>query len=551
MSSKKTTWHSEEPTIPMLDTWIKNEYNVLLKGRHGVGKTSLVLAAFKNQGWEINKDFVYFNAPTMDPYTDICGVPYVVTDEKGNKSLEIIKPSNIKNLSLQAIFIDEINRSHKKIRNALMELIQFRSINGISFPNLKIVWAAINPEEDDDLSFDVEKLDPAQEDKFHIHLEVPYKPNLSYFAKKYNDPDLAKSVCDWWHNQPELVKLSVSPRRLEYAIDIYKKTGNLKYALPVEASLSSLKESIDSYNPVKTLLSMLDKNDKESQKNLRKWLAIDNNLHGIEKFICENKEIMQKVLHFISDERLISFISKHKEVQEEIKTNPEKYYKVINDLAENSTNKYLKKTCSILVKRMNPNYSPIEEIKTNTPSKKNLNISTRKVKQIKSNYQIVKEYSNCPFEKQKPNEEIKENIYHYIKASSNEQIDSSICKIKEILNSDLNQKEINILIKVLNEYAYTMSIQNEIANEFNTDPFIKNKEAINFLVYNWGRFNDFNFEKFFNTAPFLVTKVLCHYADQNISYLGVQKVKNDIFHNEPDTLAFQKESNDIEDILSE
>ena len=40
---------------------------------------------------------------------------------------------------------DELNRAKPKVRNAVMELIQFRSINGIKFNNLRMIWAAINP----------------------------------------------------------------------------------------------------------------------------------------------------------------------------------------------------------------------------------------------------------------------------------------------------------------------------------------------------------------------------------------------------------------------
>ena len=73
-----------------LDFWLKKNKNVLLIGNHGVGKTSIVMDGFERNG----------------------------------------------------IFMDEYNRTNPKVRNALMELIQFKSINGRKFPNLKVVWAA-------------------------------------------------------------------------------------------------------------------------------------------------------------------------------------------------------------------------------------------------------------------------------------------------------------------------------------------------------------------------------------------------------------------------
>ena len=31
----------------------------------------------------------------------------------------------------------------------------------------------INPEDDEEFNYDVDALDPAQEDRFHVHIEVP------------------------------------------------------------------------------------------------------------------------------------------------------------------------------------------------------------------------------------------------------------------------------------------------------------------------------------------------------------------------------------------
>ena len=44
------------------DFWIENNLNVLLRGKHGVGKTAMVVDAFERN----NLKYKYFSASTMD-----------------------------------------------------------------------------------------------------------------------------------------------------------------------------------------------------------------------------------------------------------------------------------------------------------------------------------------------------------------------------------------------------------------------------------------------------------------------------------------------------
>ena len=191
-----------------LDHWITNNFNVCFIGRHGVGKTAMVKAAFDRHGlrWR------YFSASTMDPWTDFVGVPkertenklpesfelikeltkinrslasswiiqnwhfsqdkadeivsYIVEHKEGATYLDFIRPRflggdergvNIPNEEVEALFFDEYNRSTKKIRNSVMELIQFKSVNGYRFPNLRVVWIAINPDDEEQIHYDVDK----------------------------------------------------------------------------------------------------------------------------------------------------------------------------------------------------------------------------------------------------------------------------------------------------------------------------------------------------------------------------------------------------------
>ena len=59
------------------DFWIENNLNVLLRGKHGVGKTAMVVDAFERN----NLKYKYFSASTMDPWVDFIGVPKEKTDD--------------------------------------------------------------------------------------------------------------------------------------------------------------------------------------------------------------------------------------------------------------------------------------------------------------------------------------------------------------------------------------------------------------------------------------------------------------------------------------
>jgi hypothetical protein len=242
-----------------LDFWIKNNLNVLMEGKHGCGKTTQIIEAFERAGikWR------YFSAATLDPWVDLIGVPKEVKDENGISYLELIRPREFAYDEVEAIFFDEFNRSHKKVRNACMELIQFQSINGKKLNNLKIVWAAINPS-DEEGGYDVEKLDPAQSDRFHVHTNIPYKPSVPFFTKKYEEN--GRSAATWWLELPPAEQNKVSPRRLDYAMQVWQMGGDLNWVLPESSGVEKLIQTIKVGPISMKLLKFLKKNDSAGAK---------------------------------------------------------------------------------------------------------------------------------------------------------------------------------------------------------------------------------------------------------------------------------------------
>ncbi len=320
-----------------LDFWIRHHLNVLFKGKHGVGKTAMVVGAFDRA----NLRWRYFSAATMDPWVDFIGVPKAVPDGNGKDVLELVRPKDFADDAVEAIFFDEFNRSHKKIRNAVMELIQFKSINGRKFENLKIIWAAINPDDED--RYDVEKMDDAQIDRFHVHVTVPYKCSSEYFVKKFGSSQ-GKAAIQWWNGLPADQKELVSPRRLDYALEIGKVKGDLRDVLPRSSNISKLITSLQ-LGPIDQIIKeIMGKSDTAEAK---RFLSVENNWSAAIQYILKNADRMRFFLPWAPPEKLAALLIDEKKVLNFILENAaqhDTFARVIKDVYQGTKNSGLKKT---------------------------------------------------------------------------------------------------------------------------------------------------------------------------------------------------------------
>lgn len=279
-----------------LDQYFGLGKNVLLSGRHGTGKTSLVTEIFNKNC----KNWLYFSGSTLDPWVDFVGVPKEV--KKGNDYvLSFVLPEKMADQNVEAIFIDEYNRSHKKVRNATMELIQFKSINGRKFPNLKVVWAAINPNDEED-EYDVEELDEAQSDRFQVHIKVPFVPDMEYFENKFGKK-WAKSSLEWWNGLPNKAKKLISPRRLDYALEINREGGDMFDVLPIETNPTKLLTTLK-VGSLEDKLKIIFKSQDAAKA--KKFFLEENNFQASLPIIKRNNDYMKFFLPTVDNERITS-----------------------------------------------------------------------------------------------------------------------------------------------------------------------------------------------------------------------------------------------------
>lgn len=319
-----------------LDFWVENNLNVLFIGEKGVGKSSIVLDTFKRH----NLKFKYYSAATLDPWVDFIGIPKEKIDEYGTPYIELVKPKDWAYDEIECIFLDEYNRSKPKIRNAVMELIQFKSINGKRFDKLRFIWAAINPD-DDNNTYDVERLDDAQKDRFQIHVEVPYEIDFNYFKEKYGE-DNAKAAASYWAqiNDDKLKKL-LSPRRLDYALQVFAAGGNIRHVIPKECGPTKLLEYLKHGDYLEKVKKLIAEGEVQA---LVKLLQNKNVLAAIEPYIEKDSSLRNGVLCHLPAEELTSLVKKYDKVQQAVyhdlssKKDTSLFYKAMSDYAHNSKN---------------------------------------------------------------------------------------------------------------------------------------------------------------------------------------------------------------------
>lgn len=309
-----------------LDFWIENNYNVLFIGKHGVGKTARIVEAFNRN----NLKWKYFSASTLDPWVDFVGVPKEAKDPvNGNTYLELVRPKHFAEDEVEAIFMDEYNRSPAKIRNATMELLQFKSINGKKFKNLRFIWAAINPEKelnnDTSPEYDVETLDPAQKDRFEIHVDVPYKPDIAYFKTKYGD-DIGKTAVNWWNDLSDKEQDTVSPRRLDYAIGIFIKSGDMRDVLPKAVNVGKLTSELKNGSYREQLEEIFKSRDVT---RAAVFVKDENSYTNTIKYIVQNKLMLDFFFEFLPEEKQSNLVAVDDNVMKYAFNNMGKYDEVI------------------------------------------------------------------------------------------------------------------------------------------------------------------------------------------------------------------------------
>lgn len=199
--------------IPNEDVCLEKGFNVLLVGPHGTGKSATVRSLAERKKLRV----AIFNCATMDPYTDLIGVPMpkevIEPDGTTHRVLEMVAPNVLDDADV--VFLDELNRGSAEIHNACLELLNERTLNGRPLHKLKMVVAAINPPGDDH-GYRVQELEPALRDRFKVKVNVSPTPLVGVLEKHDGLPKpVARALVRWWKDHDHKKRETyISPRRL-------------------------------------------------------------------------------------------------------------------------------------------------------------------------------------------------------------------------------------------------------------------------------------------------------------------------------------------------
>jgi len=163
----------------------------LLVGHFGVGKTDIA----RDIAEETGRKLIILVLSQMEP-GDLIGLP-----ARSEEKTVFLRPDWWPEDGNTLLFLDEINRAHRSVRNAIMQLLIDRRIHNHVLPEGTWIMAAMNPPEEE---YDQADLitDPAFISRFFI-LEV--NPDVSEWLEWAGKNDVSEEVRSFIKNYPEFL----------------------------------------------------------------------------------------------------------------------------------------------------------------------------------------------------------------------------------------------------------------------------------------------------------------------------------------------------------
>lgn len=281
---------------------------VILRGRHGIGKSQVVYQIAKN----LKLPVVERRASQMTE-GDLVGLPSINGDRTSFNPPDWFKVACEKPVLL---FLDEVDRAVLEVRQGIFELTDSRKLNGHHLHPETVVFAAVNGGEHGE-QYQVNEMDPAELDRYsvwdieptiedwlswakdkvdglvwdfinqnHNHLEhnADYEPNKIYPSRRSWDRlNQVLVKADLLKSGPGMFNLATSLVGFEAAVSFNDFAKNYERQVTIEQLLAgervktlkgfslndqcALIEKLDASDVLKTVCS------KEQLQNLSDWFV--------------------------------------------------------------------------------------------------------------------------------------------------------------------------------------------------------------------------------------------------------------------------------------
>lgn len=180
---------SEQKLYKLLET-MPAEQNIMLSGRHGIGKSEILTRFYQKRGMKVVSLFL---GQMSDP-GDLIGLPH--KDEKSGRTKFMPPywfPVDGKPIVL---FLDELNRARPEVLQTIMDLALNRKLAGKKLPEGSILISAVNDGEE----YQLTDLDPALVSRFNIYT---FMPTIAEWLLWANENGLDERVIGFIHDHGE------------------------------------------------------------------------------------------------------------------------------------------------------------------------------------------------------------------------------------------------------------------------------------------------------------------------------------------------------------
>lgn len=165
------------------------KHNLLLVGKHGIGKSEILSNYFTSQG----KTVISFFLGQMSDPGDLIGLPY--KNEKTKKT-EFMPPYWFPTEGNPIVlFLDELNRARPEILQCIMELTLNRTLAGHSLPVGSQIIAAVNDGEE----YQLTDLDPALISRFNVYR---FQPSVAEWLLWATNAGIDERIIDFISKEP-------------------------------------------------------------------------------------------------------------------------------------------------------------------------------------------------------------------------------------------------------------------------------------------------------------------------------------------------------------
>lgn len=168
------------------------DQNVMLVGRHGIGKSQLIADHFAEKGKQV---IAFFLGQMSDP-GDLIGLLHKDAETGRSEFLPPYWwPQDDQPIVL---FLDELNRARPEILQSVMELALNKTLAGKKLPEGSVIISAVNEGDE----YQLTDLDPALVSRFNLYEFAPTLDDWLLWAEKHN---IDSRVTTFIQKQPQFL----------------------------------------------------------------------------------------------------------------------------------------------------------------------------------------------------------------------------------------------------------------------------------------------------------------------------------------------------------